>query len=110
VVPVSGKVTLDNKPLTGGLVTYVPNASKGNNSKWGGSGTIKEDGSYELTSAGKRGAPPGHYKVTVQTMIPGGPASAVQISSRFNDLTTTPLEVEVKESPEAGAYELKVTR
>jgi len=43
-------------------------------------------------------------------MIPGGPTNPVQIHSRFNDLTTTPLEVEVKESPEAGAYDLKVTR
>jgi len=112
VVPVAGKVLLDNKPLTAGAVTFVPDAAKGNKARATATGLIKEDGTYELTTETKPGAPPGPYKVTIQTMFPGGqmPAKPVQINSKFTSPDTTPLLIEVSENPPAGAYDLQVSR
>ncbi len=58
---VSGKVTYDGKPLKSGVITFVPDFSKGNN----GGGTAAEiiDGKYELQS--KFGITGGAYHVTI---------------------------------------------
>src|SRR5262245_19042267 len=69
--PVSWKV-LDAKgePLKEGIVTYVPDESKGNKAKSNPFGKIS-DGNYTLTTAGRSGAPAGHYKITIQADMPG---------------------------------------
>jgi hypothetical protein len=110
VVPVSGKVTLNGVPLTAGNVSFVPDATKGNTSKFSANGLIKEDGSYELTTDTKKGAPPGHYKIAVMTTFPGAQGHPVQINPKYNNASTSKLEIEVTESPGPGAYDLAVTR
>jgi len=129
LVPVSGKVMLGNAPLTTGIISFLPDAEKGNTSKLGPSGKIESDGSYTLTTDGKSGAPLGHYKVTITTQMPGGmgapstvpstpqdPSKALsggssgpKVNPQFSDPTKTPLRVEVVATPESGNYDLKVT-
>jgi hypothetical protein len=75
LVPVSGRVTVDGKPLQSGMVTFFPNHSKGNTYLRGLAGKIK-DGRYELKSydrneVARKGVPPGWYRVVVE----GFPAS-----------------------------------
>src|SRR5690348_17264028 len=53
LVPVSGKVTLDNKPLTTGTVTLKPDKEKGNAAKVEPIGKIAEDGTYTIETNGK---------------------------------------------------------
>jgi hypothetical protein len=71
-VPVSGKVTLGGEPLTAGVVVFTPDAGKGNTSKWTASGVIGKDGTYTLQTDTKDGAPPGWYKVSINTNVPPG--------------------------------------
>jgi hypothetical protein len=70
VQQVTGKVTIDGTPLAGGTVTFHPDTKKGNKTKAGVSGVVK-NGEYTLSSASitttKPGAPPGSYKVTIST-------------------------------------------
>jgi len=127
--PVSGKVTLDDKPLTTGSVTYHPDKGKGNTAEFSPSGSIGEDGTYSLSTSTRTGmatgAPPGWYKVTVSTMAPMGGMGGGQpmpqaggkpppmpkpipINPKYTDPANTPLSVEVVASPPAGAYDLKL--
>ena len=119
-VPVTGRVTLEGKPLEVGTVTFVPDLSKGNKLTGVVSGRI-DGGEYTLrttTTKGERpGAPPGWYKVTVSTKVPPGAdaskAAAVDhgpsVAARFSAPHSTPLLVEVKEGTPATQYELKLT-
>jgi hypothetical protein len=122
---VSGKVTLKNAPLTGGNVTFVPDESKGNKSKFSPGGQIGSDGTFTLTTEGKSGAPLGWYKVTVFASTPGmggpatvdptpgkvaplNPAGAVHVDPKYQDAAKTPVSLEVVASPGAGAYDVKI--
>jgi len=124
---VTGKVTLDNQPLTVGTVTFRPDESKGNTSKAIPSGTIDASGNYKLFTDGKEGAPLGHYKVGVSTqgmaaggMQPGGdlgvsdPTKALKtgspVNTKFQNPDTSGISIEVVEKPGADAYDLKVTK
>jgi hypothetical protein len=128
VVPVSGKVTLNGKPLPAALVTFVPDPSKGNKVQASVFALVGTDGEYHLLTttreeAGPRtGAPTGWYRVKVAPAmpanlpVPGGPpgksvASTVKLSSipaRYQDANTTPISVEVRESAQAESYDLKL--
>jgi hypothetical protein len=111
--PVSGHVTLNNKPMSGGNVTFKPDKAKGNN--FGGEPTAEIDasGDYTLTTRGKPGAPAGWYKVVV-TAPPGDLTDPdkvkpnVLINPKYLDAAKTPLEKEVVATPQAGAYDLDV--
>jgi hypothetical protein len=72
-VPVSGKVTMDNKPLAGATVTFLPVADKGTmDAGVGGTGTTNENGEYTLKAInGKDGVEVGHYRVNI-TKLTGG--------------------------------------
>jgi hypothetical protein len=111
-VPVKGKVTVGGQPLKLGSVTYWPNEAKGNTSKMEAGATINEDGTYELFTKGKAGAPPGAYKVTVVAQpIPDSTKptqSKSLVSSTYGSRDTTPLLIEVVENPAPGAYDLTV--
>lgn len=61
---VSGKVTLDEKPLPKANVTFMPEDGGGR----GATGTTNDSGVYELKySPDAYGAIPGKYKVTIST-------------------------------------------
>jgi hypothetical protein len=112
VVPVQGKVTIDGQPVTSGQVSYLPTdqESKGGMS----AGQIGSEGEYIIYTAGKAGAPPGKYKVTVTpSMVPAEGAKkmpSTPFNSRYSDVKKTPLTKEVTSTPAPGAYDLKLTR
>jgi hypothetical protein len=118
VVPVSGKVTLGGQPLTSGIVTFTPDASKGNTSTWVPSGTIGADGAYTLHTETKAGAPPGWYKVSVNTSVPPTtdvqvgqpPAKPVSINAMYNDPNKSGIAFEVTEGPAEGAYDIPLKK
>jgi|SRR5579884_2654635 len=101
VVPVAGKVTVEEQPLEEGTITFIPDAAKGNTSVFFAAGLI-ENGAYRVATEDKDGVPPGWYKViihdTTLTKLPiaGPPPSSFH--RRFSDPDRTPLSVQVLES------------
>ena len=115
LVPVQGAVLVDGQPLATGSLVFKPNAEKGNSSKFEPAATINADGSYQLFTAERAGAPLGWYKVSVVAQAapdeknPYAPPKHL-VHSRYGDPNSSGLEVEVVESPAAAAYDLKLTK
>jgi hypothetical protein len=121
-LPVRGKVTLDDVPLSAesAVVLFKPDASKGNRSPFEPVGNVDRDGNYTLVTKGKRGAPPGWYKVIVTATEArieapkdpkrGHPHPRSVVPAKYGLAKTTSLMVEVVESPAPGAYDLKLTK
>jgi hypothetical protein len=117
-VPAGGTVTLDGKPLEGGILFFNPDVSKGNTARVSCTSPVR-DGKFQLrTDAIKHadsgpGVPLGWYKAYLRVNTAGEqpifPGPVVQIHSRYLDAEKTPLEIEVVENPAPGAYDLKVT-
>jgi hypothetical protein len=59
-LPVTGKVTLDDSPLTAPstIVLFKPDAAGGNASPFEPAGTVDGQGNYTLFTRGKKGGPP----------------------------------------------------
>jgi hypothetical protein len=118
-VPVRGTVTLDGTPVTAAstVVLFKPDESKGNRSPFEPVGTVDGQGNYALRTGGKKGAPPGWYKVVVtatdERISPATkdrhPAPKSLLPAPYGSEATTPFAVEVVEEPAAGAYDLKLT-
>lgn len=117
-VPVAGTVTLDGEPLNGVVLTFAPDTAKGNNHQISCKGPVT-DGHYDLQTIGitrsgsGSGVPPGWYKVTVMFPRTGTrkvQKKQVEINDKYLSLEKTPLEVEVKDNPEPGAYDIKLTK
>jgi hypothetical protein len=124
LVPVTGRVTLDGVPLSGGTVVLAPEAS-GDGIRLAPSGTINEAGEYELRTAGRTGAPPGRYRATVvvagdyqereeggvkKRQLPEGWAQQSPVDPRYAHPDTSPLVLDVVEDPAPGAYDLALSR
>jgi hypothetical protein len=121
-VPVAGRVTIDNAPLTAKstVVLFKPDASKGNTSPFEPVGTVDADGNYTLKTKGKNGAPLGWYKVVVTAYegSPEHPKSPRQhrpvakslVPAKYGQEKTSDLSIEVVENPTPGAYDLKLTQ
>lgn len=120
---VSGKVTVDGKPLSGGHVTFLPDVAIGpeglkeaSKMKTTGAsvGEIGPDGTYKIYTGGKEGAPLGKYKVTVSpSMVPAPDATgapATGFDKKYSDAHDTPLRKEVVASAKPGDYDLKLTK
>jgi hypothetical protein len=71
------------------------------------------EGNCELfVAGGRKGAPAGWYKVVVYAVDdpqPGKPNKYL-VNKEYADVTTTPLRIEVIESPEPGRYDLQLRR
>ncbi len=120
--PVSGQITLDNKPLsaTTSIILFKPDADRGNTSPFEPTGTIDAQGNYTLVTSGKKGAPPGWYKVVVTATEPRGggeykgprnhrPTPRSILPARYGQAATSQLAIEVVENPKPGAYDLALT-
>jgi hypothetical protein len=118
-LPVSGAVTLDNAPLTESttVILFKPDAARGNTSPSEPVGTVDSRGVYRLNTQGKKGAPPGWYKVVVSAIDSRAardtshhrPAARSLVPAVYGQASTTPLAVEVVEDPASGAYDLKLS-
>jgi hypothetical protein len=98
LVPVSGKLVYQNKPVPLAWLRFYPDASQKGQGLVA-DGQSKEDGTFTLqTYPHGPGAVPGKYKVTITLEARG-----TGIASRYADAEQTPLRVEVKE---AGASDL----
>lgn len=63
LAPVAGTVTVDGAPGDGAAVAFVPKDGTPGN---GGTAVADKTGRYEITTPqGKKGLPPGQYKVTI---------------------------------------------
>jgi hypothetical protein len=117
-VPVSGTVTLDGQPLDGGFLQFTPDTAKGNTAQIVCISPIKE-GRYNLETNGVTradsgsGVPPGWYKVTFMVLEESTKKRRVvppNVHEKFRNVETTPLSVEVKDNPDPGAYDFKMTK
>ncbi|MBW3599543.1 MAG: hypothetical protein KY475_20005 [Planctomycetes bacterium] len=102
--PVTGQVTIDGKPAEGLQITFNPVEA----GKEPASGNVGPDGSYTLYTgvAGKPGAPPGKYKITLSDPADtsymeaegGGDPTKVttgRVPEEYKSVETSPKEVEV---------------
>jgi hypothetical protein len=111
--PVAGAVTLDGKPLSQCTVSFNTDTAKGNHHVVSCVGRLDGQGHYQLRTIAVRGpdggpgAPPGWYKVTLLTGLPGDPE--IKVKPAFLDPNKSPITVEVVENPEPGRYDLKFT-
>lgn len=121
--PVSGKVTLNNEPVTAKttIVLFKPDASKGNSSLYEPTGTVDAEGNYKLTTKGKNGAPPGWYKVVVTAREEAAPVhlngpkqhrpvSKSLLPAKYGRPDTAGLSIQVVENAPPGAYDLKLSK
>jgi hypothetical protein len=126
-VPVSGKLFVDGKPLTGAdaTVLFHPDASKGNTLQIDFAGNADDDGNYTLYHGnGDKGVAPGWYKVAVvaiQPMVPrsadkktkvrmpGKPVRITLIDNKYSVPASSGIEIEVVGKPSPGAYDLNLT-
>jgi len=113
LVPVSGTVTLNGKPLSQCTVTFIADASKGNKVAASLIGRLNAQGEFTLrtvavkASEGGMGAPLGWYKVTLRA----GPNDAdLKVNPDYLDPNKTPLSIEVIESPPPGHYDIKLSK
>ncbi len=114
LAPVSGRVTVGNKPLTSGWVTFKPDKAKGNTFGGEAVGQVNEKGEYTLQTNGQPGAPLGAYKVIVTataatTEDNTKPPTKSLVNTTYAFAETTPLEKEVVDQPAPGAYDLKLS-
>jgi hypothetical protein len=107
-VPVKGKVTLKNKqPLTLGVVVFMPDRE--NPVRQIPRGRINPDGTYELETDGRSGAPIGSYIVCVRApnrRINGKDPPPLPFSAKYLDANDSPLKIEVVANSAPGAYDL----
>jgi hypothetical protein len=113
-VPVAGTVTVNGRPLTFGKIVFNPDSTKGNTAHVACVGRLNSEGHYQIATIGVQGsengtgAPLGWYKVTFEDKI-GATDVEKAVDRIFLDEYKTPLSVEVKDDPEPGAYDFKVT-
>jgi hypothetical protein len=94
-VPVSGRVTLDNKPLANATLQFVALSRSSDNAYQVSSvGTTGDDGRYTLalnTDANAKGAVAGKYKVIITVGAPSGTETKhtfhKQLPERYNRKT-----------------------
>jgi hypothetical protein len=104
-VPVRGKVTLGDRPLVGGTVTFV--LLDGDAKAPRPEGDIDSQGLYSLKTAGKEGAPPGKYRAILTTSGEDKRQDTL-FDPRYSHEERSPLEIEVREDAPAGQYDLKL--
>lgn len=117
-IPTSGTVTLDGKPMTVGVLQFIPDASKGNTLRLAAGGAIS-NGRWNLaTSAMERrdtgsGAPVGWFKVVYTNPNEGSLAPGVKpgprVAAKYQDEQTTPISIELTDPPPAEGYKIALT-
>src|SRR5262249_16566873 len=109
--PVTGKVIYKGEPLKTGTVIFVADTVKGNKTQHEPRGPIDDQGHYEVSTAGRPGAPPGSYKVAIIPNKRIDPAKLYAIPEsllpkKYTSAKTSELALEVTEKSADGAYDL----
>lgn len=121
LVPASGVVTLDGKPLAHGLVRFSP-TERGISAAWISEGTTDDEGRYELVAPMGPGAVAGTHRVTVsEGGVPDeirddqgkvaawlGKLAGRPLPGRYGTIATSPLEVAV--GPSGAGVDLDLAR
>jgi hypothetical protein len=121
--PVSGKATLDGRPLTANatVILFMPDASRGNLSQFVPSANVDQEGNYAVVTKGRKGAPAGCYRVVVtahEGVVVHPQAAGAQarrpvartiVPAKYGQEASTDLLIEVVEEPAEGAYDLRLT-
>jgi hypothetical protein len=114
LTPVSGKVAFQTRNLTGGLIVFTPDNSKGNSGQMA-VGKIAQDGSYYLYTGDTAGASAGWYRITVTSFGPTGVQVAGQMPNppnsylpeKYRDPVLSELSCEIKpDKPNAINFNL----
>jgi hypothetical protein len=113
LVTVTGKITIEGRPLREGAISFHPNDKSGR-IFYG----IIESGTYTMYHQRRNEIPVGRYKVVVASFIaPGDPpekpaakGTNSRIDLRYNALPTTPIIIEAKKEPSPGAYDISLFR
>lgn len=102
-VPVSGKVTIDGKPLKVGSVKFFP-AEGG---RQAGAG-LSEEGRYSVVMYEKNdGLPVGEYNVTITSTEPVSDTKIRWlIPKRFSERKTSKLKIEISEETDSLDFDL----
>ena len=117
LVPVSGSITLDGKPLAGAVIMFWPDSTKGNQTTSQPYAEADSQGRYQLVlGIGKdkhEGSPLGWYRVIAEAWdLPKGKSSnsppKLLSPQVYADPRKSPLRVEVVEAPAPGAYDLQL--
>jgi hypothetical protein len=88
LAPAAGKVFLDGQPVVKATVTFVPVMKGGQKA----TGTTEKDGTFQLTTGGKKGAQPGEYRVLVTKKAAGKSV----LPARYGSPDKTPLRFTVQ--------------
>jgi hypothetical protein len=118
LVPVRGQVRVGTLPLATGTVSFRPDSAKGNQSQHHPTGVIDAQGNYELTTIGRKGAPPGWYRVLVFADANAASAGSAAhplppiwlVHAKYTNPNTTDLVVEVVAKAGPGAYDLTLSK
>jgi hypothetical protein len=107
---VTGKVTLDGKPIGPGYISFVPAGETRNPAQ----GRVLEDGTYSVKTAHVAGLPPGIYQVKVSVHEPmADPNERVEVMpplvhpEKYTKPEPSGLEYEVTSGPNTINIELK---
>jgi hypothetical protein len=109
-VEVSGKASVDGKPLNSKLITILFAPDKDNSLKKIPYATLDDNGNYTMSTGPTGGVPLGWYKVHVHWDSKNAKGQPCPVHSRFLESGLTPLAFEVVANPQPGAYDLKFTR
>jgi hypothetical protein len=117
-IPTSGTVTLDGQPMAGGVLKFIPDASKGNSLRVSCSGPIA-NGRWNLVTSGVEradtgtGAPVGWFKVIYTHPNEGskapGASAGPKVAAKYYREDTTPLSIELTDPPPAEGYTIELT-
>lgn len=107
---VTGKVTVDGKPLNSKLITILFAPDKDNPIKKIPASAVDDTGTYNMSTGATGGVPLGWYKVHVHWDSKNAQGQPCPVHSRFLEAGLTTLALEVVTNPQPGAYDLKFTR
>ncbi len=123
LVTVRGKILVEDQLVKSGTVSFRPDGKLGNKTMQQPGGIIQEDGSFELFTIDRAGAPAGWYRVLVMAdnMItvdppmspvwpdyPEGFLPKALVHDRYLSFKKTDIKVEVKEKSQGEDYIIRL--
>jgi hypothetical protein len=118
LIPVKGKILFTGQPIPSAsscTVILKPDVDQGNTTPHEPRGVMDKDGNFQVFTANRAGAPPGHYKVAVIVMESPPPDSKNPyappkwlIDQKYGDPATSGLKLNVVDNAPEGAFDLTI--